>query len=113
MCAVIAKNDLHILKGLKSLFISSLLLAFTIGNLKWLSDLDKPCPGICFITVPILFLEYKLMHKFPNLETVLGSVEKDLVPITLWLFFLLTSNTGTVFILIPTLWNISQILFMK
>ena len=50
----------------------------------------------------ILFFLYRSIHNLPNFKTCNGLPEKDLLPITSWAFFLLTSRTGTVFIFIPT-----------
>ena len=52
------------------------MLNFTNGNLKWLSNSEKPCPGICFITVAILFSLYISTQILPIFEVVVELVEK-------------------------------------
>ena len=51
--------------------------------------------------VPSLFNSYCFTQTSPSFFTILGSLEKLLFPIILFVLFLTTSRTGTVLILIP------------
>ena len=61
------------------------------------------------MTVPILFLEYKLIQKFPSLDTTFALLENERSPIIRFVFLLITSKTGSVLILIPRSLKISEI----
>ena len=67
----------------------------------WLSTLAKPWPGICLITVPILFEWNLLIQISPSLETIFGFPENDLSPIIELEPFDLKSRTGRVLMFTP------------
>ena len=113
MCAVIAKKLDFFLKVEKSFFIKYFKFLFIMGVNLWLSTLAKPWPGICLITVPILF-EWKLfMQISPIFETILGSFENDLSPITELEPFNLKSRTGRVLIFAPIDFYNKDVCFIK
>ena len=94
----------------------------------WLSTLAKPWPGICLITVPILFEWNLLIQISPSLETIFEFPENDLSPIfeTIFGFFEndlspiieldpsnLKSRTGRVLIFAPIDFNKKDVCFIK
>mgnify|MGYP004371398533 CR=1 FL=1 len=113
MCAVIAKKHFLFLNAEKSFLINSLYLVFIIGVSLWLSTFARPCPGICLITVPILFLWKLLIQTSPILETSLKSLEKERSPIMLLAPLALTSKTGRVLILAPINLSKCEVLLTK
>ena len=73
----------------------------TTGVNLWLSTLANPCPGMCFMTVPMEFSWKKSIQISPILEIFFLFFEKDLSPIILLAPLTRRSKTGTVFILTP------------
>ena len=81
------------MKGKKSSF-SPAVSIFISGSFLWLSSLALPWPGICLITGWILAFSKPLQASSPKMLTILGFLEKDLLPITLLEFLINRSKTG-------------------